>query len=200
MLDPATAAAMGLTPEQQAQMQQLMLQQAPLGALSPEALAAVPTLPLLGEMAQVPLDAAAIAALNVPILGPDGVQLTPEQMTLLFGGSAPGFHWMLPPGAVLAGMPVAGPAGGEGGYKNWWEEHEEKVSGCRRQGRGRGGAGAAAGALCASSKPPLAAVCPGPASPPSRPWACFFPPMRCSAARPLSPHFLTHSILCPHFF
>lgn len=131
-LDPAAAAAMGLTPEQQEQMQQLMLQQMPLATLSHEALAAMPALPLVGasgEMPQVALDPAALAAMNVPILGPDGNQLTPEQVALVFGGNPTGFPWLLPPGAVLAGMPVASPASVESGYKNWWEEHEEKV-GC----------------------------------------------------------------------
>ncbi|KAL4443426.1 hypothetical protein ABPG75_011163 [Micractinium tetrahymenae] len=113
-----------------------MLEQLPLATLSPEALAAMPTgpdgqplpLPLLGagsELPQIALDPAALAAMNVPIVGPDGAQLSPEQVALLFSNPQ-AFPWVLPPGVALAGMPVAGGAGGEGGYKNWWEEHEEK--------------------------------------------------------------------------
>lgn len=152
VLDTGASAAEGLSPEQQAQMQQLMLQQLPLATLAPEALAAVPTgsegqplppvMPLVGadgEASHVALDPAALAALNsVTIFGPDGAQLTPEQLALVFGNPH-SFPWVLPPGTVLAGVPVGGAVGGDGNYKHWWEEHEEKV-GCRR----RGGAGRSA--------------------------------------------------------
>ena len=132
-LDPAAAAALGLTAEQQAQMQQLM--QFPLG-LSPEALAAAGatlpagpdgqplplTLPIIGgDLPQLALDP---SALNIPILGPDGAQLTPEQLMQLFSQTSMPF--VIPLAAGQA--PVSFGPDGQPVYKNWWDEKDEKVS------------------------------------------------------------------------
>lgn len=94
-LDPAAAAALGLTPEQQAQM----VMQFPLAGLTPEALAAAGvqlptgpdgaplplTLPIMGGgggegMQQMMLDPSALATLNIPIFGTDGQEMTAEQV------------------------------------------------------------------------------------------------------------------------
>ena len=136
-LDPAAAAALGITPEQQAHMQQLM--QFPL--LSPEALAAasanLPTgpdgqplplaLPFMGpggeHLPQLALDA---SALNIPILAPDGSQLTPEQLMQLFSSNAMPFVIPLAAGQGLPPGMTIGPDGNPV-YKNWWDEKDEKV-------------------------------------------------------------------------
>ena len=94
-LDPAAAVALGLTPEQQAQM----VMQFPLAGLTPEALAAAGvqlptgpdgaplplTLPIMGGgggegMQQMVLDPSALATLNIPIFGTDGQEMTAEQV------------------------------------------------------------------------------------------------------------------------
>jgi hypothetical protein len=158
-LDPAAAAALGLTAEQQAQMQQLM--QFPLG-LSPEALAAAGatlpagpdgqplplTLPIIGgDLPQLALDP---SALNIPILGPDGAQLTPEQLMQLF--SQTNMPFVIPLSAGQA--PVSFGPDGQPVYKNWWDEKDEKVGRAQGPGLGSWGAwGSAAGRVGLHSLP-----------------------------------------------
>ena len=151
-LDPAAAAALGLTPDQQAHMaaMQQQLMQFPL-AFSPEALAAAAAAgpdghPLLaaqallggggggGEgMAQLAIDPTSI---TVPIYAPDGSLLSQEQIIALFGSASmpllvplAGQGMQLAGQAGLAqGLPPGGLAGGvDGGYRNWWEDQEEQV-------------------------------------------------------------------------
>jgi hypothetical protein len=124
-LDPTAAAALGLTPEQQAQA--LMAQQ--FSMLTPEALAAAgATLPVMAaggeQLQQLALDPATLS--GMPILAPDGSHLTPEQLMQLFAANPMPFVIPFAPGQSLPPGMTLGPDGNPV-YKNWWDEKDEKV-------------------------------------------------------------------------